>query len=86
MSGREASGIRRLMARLFGRLGSAGAAARPPPGTVAKRTLRVARPVAAGQALAARGAREREHERMQRRVRRTREAYVRLRRAGSAPR
>jgi hypothetical protein len=86
MSGREASGIRRLMARLFGGLGSAGAAARPPPGTVAKRTLAVAKPVAAGQAVAARSVRERDRERMQRRVRRTREAYARLRQPGSAPR
>jgi hypothetical protein len=35
----------------------------------------------AAQVVAARSLRERDHERMQRRIKRTREAYARLRRA-----
>jgi hypothetical protein len=84
VSGRQTSGIWRLVARLFGGLGSAGTVAKP-PNAVAKRTLAVAKPPAA-PLVAARRLRERERERMQERVRRTREAYTHLRRAGSAPR
>ena len=90
MSGREASGIERLVARPLPGLGSAAAAARP-PSAVAKRALAVpkslgaARAVAA-QAVAARSPRERDRERMQRSIRRTREAYARLRRVGPGPR
>jgi hypothetical protein len=81
---RDASGIRRLVARLFGGLGSAGAAATS-SARVADRALAVAKPVVAGQ-TALRSVRECEHERMQRRIGRTREAYARFRREGSAPR
>jgi len=85
MSGREASSIRRVVARLFPGVSSAGATGRPSP-RVAVRSFAVAKPVAAAQSVAARSVRERDHERMQRSIRRTREAYTRLRRAGSAPR
>jgi hypothetical protein len=83
MSGREASGIGGWVARLFPGLGAAGTAARPAP-RVADRTLAVSKPVATAQGVAMRSARERDHERMQRRIRRTRDAYARLRRARSA--
>ena len=87
MSGREASGIRRVIARLFPDAGPEAAAARP-PSAGANRRLAFAKPVPAAQSVAARSVleREREQERMQRRIRRTREAYARLRRAPSAPR
>jgi hypothetical protein len=71
MSGREASGIGRLVARLFPSLGSAEAAARRPTG-VSKPTLAVGKPLRAVPAVATRSVRERDHERMQRRTRRTR--------------
>jgi hypothetical protein len=95
MSGREASGIQRLVARLFPGRGSARAAPRPPyaaapyaaaPRAAVERTAIVAKSVAAVPAIAARSVRERDHERLQRRIRRTREAYARLRGAGPAPR
>jgi hypothetical protein len=85
MSEREASGTGGLLARPLPDLGSAGAAPRP-KSAVAKRTLALAKSLGAAQAVAARSLRERDHERMQRRIRRTREAYARLRRAGPAPR
>jgi hypothetical protein len=85
MSRREASGIGGLVARLLPGLGSAGAAARP-ASAAAKRTLAVTKPLEAERAVAARSVRERDHERMQRRIKHTREAYARLRRAGPAPR
>jgi hypothetical protein len=93
MSGREASGVERLVVRLFpglGSVGSAGAAPRRPraatPRAAVNRTPAVAKPVAAVPAIAARSVRERDHERLQRRITRTRDAYARLRGAGPASR
>ena len=84
MSGREASGIGRVIARLFPDVGSQAAAARP-PSAAANRRLAIAKPVAAAS-VDARSVHERDRERMQRRIRHTREAYARLRRVPSGPR